>query len=336
MNDPAPRGGAARGTRARDAYGRLPGLLLVGGGLLLAAATLRPDGGLLGTPTVGPLGGVGFVVLFVLGWLLLVGRFTVRYREEVRHLAGPTPWAEQLRSAAVLLLGGTAVVVPVLLVVLHKRASPESDGVTEVPELRPTPIEPSPPPLPKLPDPPDGTGLLGYVVAGVVGALAVALVAAFVWALLHAWRPRRLGRRPATVLPAAPPRPEDVLAEAVATGLRALAGGDARAAVIACYAAMENSLAVSGMARRAWDSPTELLERAVAEDLVEPVHAGELTALFREARYSSHPMDDGHVRRARAALDAIAAHLARRVATADDPATSQGPAGPQAPTGAGR
>ncbi|MYS44741.1 DUF4129 domain-containing protein, partial [Streptomyces sp. SID5998] len=59
------------------------------------------------------------------------------------------------------------------------------------------------------------------------------------------------------------------------------------------------------------DSPQDLLERAVADGLP-PRAAAELTALFREARYSTHPMDGGHRDRAAAALAEIAHDLRSR------------------------
>jgi hypothetical protein len=97
----------------------------------------------------------------------------------------------------------------------------------------------------------------------------------------------------------------------VDSGRRALRdGADARAAVIACYAAMEQSLAASGIARRASDSPQDLLERAATGGRLTGPSAAALTALFREARYSTHPMDDSHRDRAADALAEIAAQLA--------------------------
>ncbi|MFD0273986.1 DUF4129 domain-containing protein [Kitasatospora sp. NPDC127111] len=302
--------------------------LLVVGGLLPAAAALRPvRDGVLGTAVGGPVGSTGFVLLLAIGWGVLVGRFAVRFREEVRHLDGPTPWAERLRTAATVLLPGAAVAVPVLMLVFHGRvdagpADPPHPVQAPVPTL-----SASPPPPAEPAEPGDG-GVLGAIAGVVTAALAATVVVLFVIALVVALRRLRLRRvraRPVPPLPAAPPRPEEVLAEAVATGLRALGGSDARAAVIACYAAMEGSLAASGVSRRVSENPTELLERAVTDERVDRFHAEALTALFREARYSTHPMDDAHVRRARTALDAIAAGLANG-GPADDGRADDGPA----------
>ncbi|MFF2144038.1 DUF4129 domain-containing protein [Kitasatospora sp. NPDC058190] len=301
-------GGSPSRTRWRS--GRPTGVLLVVVGLLTAAAALRPEGGLLGTAATGPVAGLGFVVLLGLGWAALVGRFAVRFREEVRHLDGPTPRAERLRETAMLLLPLAAAAVPVLLLVLHGRAG---SGPVLVPHPLPVTPTPSPrdvPSSPRVPVPPtvdDGLGVLFTALSALAAVAAVVLGVVLVLRL----RRLRLRRQEVPVAPpAAPASPEAALAEAVASGRRALEGADARAAVIACYAAMEGSLAASGLPRHAWESPTELLRRALSDERVDATGARELTALFREARYSTHRMDDDQVRRARRALDAIAARLA--------------------------
>ncbi|WP_329491430.1 DUF4129 domain-containing protein [Kitasatospora sp. NBC_01246] len=319
--------------RAGGSAGRTVGVLVALVGLLLAASALRPDGGLLGAPAATvPVEALGLVLLLVLGWLFVIGRFALRFRAEVRHLDGPTPWAERLREATAVLLPGAAAAVPVLLFVFHGRAVKDSvdpPSLPPVPDFTPPPA--SPPPV--WPDPVSGKSWLSTVIPVVFGALAVALVVVVVVVAVLLLRRLRIARRPPPArLPAAPARGEDALAAAVDTARRALTGADARAAVIACYAAMEASLAASGLSRRAPESPTELLERAVTDDRVDPVHARALTALFREARYSTHPMDETHVRRARSALDALAERLADRAGPPPEPATA-GAAGAAAAAG---
>ncbi|MFB6890362.1 DUF4129 domain-containing protein [Kitasatospora sp. NPDC056327] len=301
-----------RGPGGARAAGAVPGgrtvpLVLVVGGLLLAAAALRPDGGLLGTPGEPPVGGTGAVVLIAVGWAGLVGRFAVHLRETVRPLAGPTPRAERLRTAAVVLLGGAAAGVPVLALVLHNRLPrPAAEGPERVPVPQPTATETD---LPEQGTPADVSGPLAVLLYVLVAIGVALLVVALLRSLVFRLRRRRYGGPLPGVGPVGP-APEDVLAAAVETARRSLHGADARAAVIACYAAMERSLAESGLRREVGDSPAELLERAVADDRVDRAPAHELTELFREARYSTHPMDDDRVRRARTALDAIAARLA--------------------------
>ncbi|MFD4911122.1 DUF4129 domain-containing protein [Kitasatospora purpeofusca] len=309
------------GEPARRSGGRIAGVLVTLAGLLLAASALRPAGGLLGAPLAkAPVQAIGFVLLLALGWLIAVGRFALRFRAEVRHLVGPTPWAERLREAAAVLLPGAAVAVPVLMFLFHNRADTGPDGphrAQPLPDFALPPVPTVSPPEPGEPMPDSSLSGVVQVVFGVL--LAVLVIAVVVGVVLLLRRLRIVRRRPPTPLPAAPARTEDALAAAVVTGRRALTGADARAAVIACYAAMETSLAASGLSLRAPDSPTELLERAMADDRVDPVHARALTALFREARYSTHPMDETHVSRARTALDALAGGLAERTAPPPEP-----------------
>jgi hypothetical protein len=100
------------------------------------------------------------------------------------------------------------------------------------------------------------------------------------------------------------------LRQAVESGLRALQStGDARAAIIACYVAMEHSLATAGAARSSAETSAELLTIAAASGLLHGPAASKLTTLFYEARYSSHELPPGARDDARRALDAISADL---------------------------
>lgn len=107
------------------------------------------------------------------------------------------------------------------------------------------------------------------------------------------------------------------LSSAVAAGQAELSGqGDARAAILAAYAAMtariESGLATGGRSASAADTPTELLARAAAAGLVDGKAAGTLTALFREARFSRHPMGEAARRDAERALAAVRDELVAR------------------------
>jgi Domain of unknown function (DUF4129) len=107
------------------------------------------------------------------------------------------------------------------------------------------------------------------------------------------------------------------LRQAVESGRVALhAVDDARAAIIACYVAMEASLARAGTARAATDTPDELLGRAAASGLLRGPAAGRLTVLFYEARFSTHGLPETVRDDARHALDAILAELAGHAAAA--------------------
>lgn len=97
-------------------------------------------------------------------------------------------------------------------------------------------------------------------------------------------------RRPARTASARQRRAETLLASLTAGGDALSAGGEPRAAIIACYAAMERGFAAAGSAPALADTPAEVLVRATRAGLVRPGPAGTLTGLFRRARYSTNPM----------------------------------------------
>lgn len=154
-----------------------------------------------------------------------------------------------------------------------------------------------------------GSEHLGYLLYALLGLVLLAAVA--VCAILIA---RMQLRRPGGY----PGEADDESAslrtavESARTALRAV--DDARAAIIACYLAMEGSLAKAGTARAAAETPDELLARAVATGLLRGPAAGQLTGLFYEARFSSHELPGTVKDAAMVALDAISAELRRPVA----------------------
>ncbi|HEX4060737.1 MAG TPA: DUF4129 domain-containing protein [Streptosporangiaceae bacterium] len=108
------------------------------------------------------------------------------------------------------------------------------------------------------------------------------------------------------------------LSAAVESGRSALLRlDDAQAAIIACYVAMEASLAQAGAARGVADTPDELLTRAVVAGLASIGAASRLTALFYEARFSTHPLGPAERDEAERALTEIAAAVSRPRAGAD-------------------
>ena len=83
---------------------------------------------------------------------------------------------------------------------------------------------------------------------------------------------------------------------------------------------MESSLAERGAARGIADTPDELLARAKETGIVRGAAAARLTALFYEARFSSHPLDHRQRDAAEQALDELAAALAETEAAKAEPA----------------
>ncbi len=83
-----------------------------------------------------------------------------------------------------------------------------------------------------------------------------------------------------------------------------------REAIIACYAAMERELAnVPGAAPQDFDTPTEVLVRAVEHRALHADNAAQLVNLFEEARFSPHVMNEGHREEAVNVLRLVLAEL---------------------------
>jgi len=265
---------------------------------------------------------IGLALEVVLGVLLAL---TVRRRSRAARGAvlGEAPVndvAAKLRGVLVFVLGGGMIAAAVAIFVsLHLRLPAPR------PRQAPPSVKAGPTPSLSLRPGSQGPGFSIPVSAILYGLLIAVLVAAV---LLSIWWARRfrppLGGRHTAFLAE---DPED-LREAVESGRSALRTvDDARAAIIACYVAMENSLAERGAARAVADTPDELLARATTSGLVRGTAAGRLTALFYEARFSSHPLGRGQRDAAEQALDELAAALAEAAARTEPEPTEAG-AGP--------
>ena len=87
------------------------------------------------------------------------------------------------------------------------------------------------------------------------------------------------------------------LARAAESGLAEIEdpNHEPRQAIIACYAAMERELRhFPGAAPQDFDTPTEVLARAVEHHALHVDNAAELVNLFEEARFSPHVMTEEH------------------------------------------
>ena len=134
---------------------------------------------------------------------------------------------------------------------------------------------------------------------------------------------RWLAARRAVELAADPVADERTEVETLVAAVDAADAGlssaaDPRAAVLAAYAAMARQLSRGlvrhGRESRPSDTAGELLDRAVDAGLVSGSPARELTDLFREARFSEHPMGEDARTTARSCLAQVRSELvARRV-----------------------
>lgn len=255
---------------------------------------------------------IGITVEVVLAALLVV----------VLRRRPPVDLASRLRAILSRVLGTCLFAIPVVVLL----------AILRRPSLRSVRFRRLPTPLPTrrhgvhlIFQPDTGTILLTFLRYGLI----VALIGATVALIYMAWL-RRGSRLPVADVPDDDlfEFPEE-LALAVRSGRRALQElDDARAAIIGCYLAMEASLARAGAARRAAETPDELLARAVAGDLVSAEPARRLTALFYEARFSSHPMPQAKRDDAARALAELAETLPgdRSAATASTQAGGRGAA----------
>lgn len=293
---PEPEPAAGAGLTAQDWLVRLlPVVLLIVvglAGLRGAVGTLRWDGPLHQDAVV--LGVVLEVVIATLFVILLV-----------RHGRGSQePTAVKLRGVLLLVLGAGAIGAGVLMLAgLHVKGLGPG---RRLPPIRHPTATPS---LSFRPHPGSGSAP-HFPVTVLLYALLVAVLLAGV--AVSIWWARRL--RPPIALRAGDVIAEDPeqLREAVESGRSALRTvDDAQAAIIACYLAMETTLAERGTARGAAGTPGELLTRATEAGLVRGTAAGQLTALFYEARFSSHPLGQRQRDAAERALDELAADLAQ-------------------------
>lgn len=293
---------------ARQQLARLLPLVLL---LVLAIAGLR---GSLPVPRWdGPLRAygvaIGLVLEVVLGTLFVI---TIRRDGAARRAAALRPSPDDdddigvpaaLRFVTRWVTGvGMLAIAGVLLANLHLHffVPPRTLPKTRV-TLRPRTLTASP----------GGGGSTVHIPIGPIlyGLLIAVLLAAVVISIVWAARLRR------AALPQ--PDPGDIaedsagLRDAVESGRAALAEDidDARGAIIACYLAMERTLAARGTQRGAADTPDELLARAVTSGIVRGGAARRLTALFYEARFSSHPLGSDQREAASRALDELAAEL---------------------------
>jgi hypothetical protein len=178
---------------------------------------------------------------------------------------------------------------------------------------------PSPVRLPSIPGSPGrfhippGSGH-AFSFAGTATDLVLAgvLLAAIAgcWILLLR---RRWSRRASSPPPGAESADDDGAAElrrALEYGWIALRElDDARGAIIACYLAMELSLAKTGTARGVAETPDELLARAASAGVIRGTAAARLTSVFYEARFSTRELTTAHRDTAEQALTELAESL---------------------------
>jgi hypothetical protein len=293
------------------------------GVLLAATAALGLGAAAVGVraATGAALRGTGLATGAALGlgilFALVAALIAAKYRDHVRSTEAETTAQDRLRQATTAVLFASAVLVPFALLLLSKSSTgeeaPSSSPIPSLSAARRRNVQPLPTRTPSK-----GHGFsfdLTQFVLGLVTVIAAALLVSLIVVAIRLLRKVPVAPPTMSVSPFVQSQAEDeALADALLAGRSALAGADARVAIIACYAAMEDSLAQVGVVRERSDSPSDLLRRA-ARDLPEAGarNAATLTDLFREARFSSHPMTSQHLDAARSALDTVTSALSERI-----------------------
>lgn len=192
-------------------------------------------------------------------------------------------------------LGVVAAWLVVAMLLAQLWVPHEGAPSTPAPSDAPQPGQ-TPPPRPP-PHPQNDTGdMLGILLAATIPMLLVIVVGSVIMS-----RRRRRASAPGAAVAKGDshspvPRSES-LARAAELGLAEVADSsrDPREAIIACYAAMERELAnVPGAVPQEFDTPTEVLARAVEHHALHADNAVQLVKLFAEARFSPHVMNETH------------------------------------------
>lgn len=221
-------------------------------------------------------------------------------------------------SWRVVLIGLAVIVAWSLLVLLLSRLL-AGHGVASNPSPPDTGSSPSahagsPPPQRHRP-PNNGGDVFGILLVITVPMLFL-LVAGTVLMSRRRWRaqPSLTPSGEPVETPTLPTRSES-LARAAERGLAEVAdpNREPREAIIACYAAMERELAnVPGAVPQDFDTPTEVLARAVEHHALHADNAVQLVNLFAEARFSPHVMNEGHRDLATSVLKLVLDELSSR------------------------
>lgn len=130
--------------------------------------------------------------------------------------------------------------------------------------------------------------LLGWTVLLLA---AVAVGTALVWLWRNRWRPPT---PPLDVDVEVLPSVEltEALERTAAQRLAAVQQGSARNGIVACWLLVEEAIAEAGLPRLPWETSTEYTVRVLHSLDIDPRPIGALAGLYREARFSEHPMTE--------------------------------------------
>ncbi len=201
-----------------------------------------------------------------------------------------------------VLLIGAAVLVAwlVLLFLLSRFVGPHVDQPQPTPQSG---VPASPGSAPQRPGRQDGEPdreVLRYLIVSTVAMLVMIVAGAVIARRRRVVEPAIMVAHPLSA-PAPPAAAAPSLVRAAESGLAEIEDPkhEPRQAIIACYAAMERELRrFPGAVPQDFDTPTEVLARAVEHRALHVDNASELVNLFEEARFSPHVMTEAHRGRA--------------------------------------
>lgn len=297
--------------------------------LMLAGAALR---GHLPADDGAPLAAAGgsraalmFIVAALAATLALIALAIIT---RLRHPLPVAPSAGELSAMLggaagrpnwrVLLLGlGTILAWLLIAILLARLFVPDDVGpAAPIPDSTATPDASST--TPSRPQPPQDNNddVLGILFASTIGLFLMVVAGS----LITSRRQRKSA--PARISgdrieSPAPSARSESLARAAEIGLAEMADlrREPREAIIACYVTMERELShVPGVAPQDFDTPTEVLARAVEHRALHGASAAALVSLFAEARFSPHVMNEEHREVAMRLLRLVLDELSTRTA----------------------
>ena len=155
---------------------------------------------------------------------------------------------------------------------------------------------------------------LPVVVVAIIQLAVAGLCLWVIWMVLrYAWRnaprmsSRTVPRRAIQALPALP----DELVETAEARLALLQVGAPRNAIVACWVDLEDSASAAGLPRHPAETSAEYTIRVLHTWDIAPAALGGLAELYREARYSRHPITEEHRALAIARLTTVHEDLQR-------------------------